>query len=267
MTSRKSQRRVQAPKARPGARPERRANRRVLIAVGAVVVLAALGIGLGVALAGGSSSLKNVPVTGSLTNKLTLPQAAQVHKLLAGVPQKGNVLGKANAPATLIEYIDLQCPFCDQFELTVFPDLVTQYVQDGTLKIEAVPLAFIGPDSQRGRLAAIAAAKQNKMFDFMEVLYANQGTENTGWLTNNEVTKAAASVPGLDVQKALAGAKLKSASDLAKSFDKSAIAARVSRTPTIYVGPTGKSLSQVTLKNASDKASVVAAINRVLNAG
>ena len=125
MTSRKSQRRVQAPKARPGAKPERRADRKVLLAVGAVVVLAALGIGLGVALAGGSSGLKNVPATGSLTNKLTLPQAASVHKLLAGVPQKGNVLGKANAPATLIEYIDLQCPFCDQFELTVFPDLVS----------------------------------------------------------------------------------------------------------------------------------------------
>ena len=267
MTSRKSQRRVQAPKARPGAKSERRANRKVLIAVGAVVILAALGIGLGVALAGGSSSLKNVPATGSLTNKLTLPQSAQVHKLLAGIPQRGNVLGKANAPATMIEYIDLQCPFCDQFELTVFPDLVTQYVKDGTLKIEAVPLAFIGPDSERGRLAAIAAAKQNKMFDFMEVLYANQGTENTGWLTNDEVTKAAASVPGMKVQKLLDGAKLESASTLAKSFDKSALAAQVRQTPTIFVGPTGKPVTQVKLTNASDKASVVAAINKVLNAG
>ena len=73
--------------------------------------------------------------------------------------------------------------------------------------------------------------------------------------------------PASTVQKLLEGAKLKSASDLAKSFDKSAIAAQVSRTPTIFVGPTGKSLSQVTLKNASDKAAVVAAINRVLNAG
>jgi protein-disulfide isomerase len=267
MTSRKGQRRVQAPKTRQPQRRERRADRRVLIAIGAVVVLVALGIGLGVALAGGSSGLKNVPAKGSLTNKLTLPQAAQVHKLLAGVPQRGNVLGKASAPVTMIEYIDLQCPFCDQFELTAFPDLVSQYVKDGTLKIEAVPLAFIGPDSERGRLAAIAAAKQNKMFNFMEVLYANQGTENTGWLTNDEVTKAAASVPGLDVQKLLAGAKLASAAKLAKSFDKSALAAQVRQTPTIYVGPTGKSLTQVKLTNASDKASVVAAINRVLNAG
>jgi protein-disulfide isomerase len=267
MTSRTSQRRVQAPKTRPGARPERRANRKVLLAVGAFVVLAALGIGLGVALAGGDSKLSNVPATGSLTNKLTLPQASDVHKLLAGIPQHGNVLGKASAPATMIEYVDLQCPFCDAFELAVFPDVVTQYVKDGTLKIEAVPLAFIGPDSQRGRLAAIAAAKQNKLFDFMEVLYANQGAENTGWLSSNEVTRAAASVPGLHVQKLLDTAKLSSSSKLAKSFDQSAIAAHVRQTPTIYVGPSGKALTQVTLKNATDKAAVIAAINRVLNAG
>jgi protein-disulfide isomerase len=265
MTSRKGQRRVQAPKARQPDKRERRANRKVLIAVAVVVVLAALGIGLGVALAGGDSGLKNVPARGSLSNKLTLPQASQVHTLLKGVPQRGNVLGSKSAPVTMIEYVDLQCPFCDQFELTVFPDLVSQYVKDGTLKIEAVPLAFIGPDSQRGRLAAIAAAKQNRLFDFMEVLYANQGTENTGWLTNDEVTKAAASVPGMDVQKLLEDSKLSTTSKLAKSFDQSAVVAHVRQTPTIYVGPTGKSLSQVTMKNASDKAAIVAAINRVLN--
>ncbi len=265
MTSRTSQRRVQAPKARQAARPERRANRKVLIAVAAIFVLAALGIGLGVALAGGDSGLKNVPARGSLSNKLTLPQASQVHTLLAGIPQRGNVLGSKSAPVTMIEYVDLQCPFCDQFELTVFPDLVSQYVKDGTLKIEAVPLAFIGPDSERGRLAAIAAAKQNRLFDFMEILYANQGRENTGWLTNDEVTKAAASVPGMDVQKLLEDSKLSSTSKLAKSFDQSALVAHVRQTPTIYVGPTGKASTQVTLKNATDKAAIVAAIDRVLN--
>jgi protein-disulfide isomerase len=267
MTSRKSQRRVQAPKTRHAARPERRADRRVLIAVGVVVILAALGIGLGVALAGGGSSLGTVPARGSLTNKLTLPQSSEVHKLLAGVPQHGNVLGNKSAPVTMIEYVDLQCPFCDQFELTVFPDVVAQYVRDGSLKIEAVPLAFIGPDSERGRLAAIAAAKQNRLFDFMEVLYANQKPENTGWLSNDEVTRAAASIPGMDVQKLLEDSKLSSTSKLAKSFDQSAVVAHVRQTPTIYMGPTGKSLSQVTMKNASDKAAIVAAINRVLNSG
>ena len=136
-----------------------------------MIVVAGLGIGLGVALAGGSgSSLGTLPATGSLTGKLTLPNATTVHRLFKGIPQQGNALGKASAPVTMVEYVDLQCPYCDQFELGVLPDLVSRYVRPGLLKIEAIPIAFIGPDSQRGRLAAIAAAGQSHMFDFMEIL-------------------------------------------------------------------------------------------------
>ena len=69
----------------------------------------------------------------------------------------------------------------------------------GKVKIEARPIAFIGPDSERGRAAALAAAAQNRMFNFMEILYFNQGPENTGWLDDAMVKAAAASIPGLDV--------------------------------------------------------------------
>ena len=65
----------------------------------------------------------------------------------------------------------------------------------------ARPIAFIGPDSERGRAAALAAAAQNRMFNFMEMLYFNQGPENTGWLDEAMVEAAAASIPGLDVPR------------------------------------------------------------------
>lgn len=251
---------VQAPQPRQQLR-RRQASPRVLLAALIVIVVAGLGVGLGVALAGGSgSSLGKVPATGSLTGKLTLPNAAIVHRLFNGVPQRGNALGKASAPVTMVEYIDLQCPYCDQFELNVLPDLVSRYVKAGAVKIEAIPIAFIGPDSQRGRLAAIAAAKQNHMFDFMEVLYANQKTENTGWLSDSMVTRAAASIPGLDVPKLLADHKTADTATVAKSFDQSAKTAQVRETPTILVGKTGQSPKQVALRSPTDEASVIAAI-------
>ena len=109
------------------------------------------------------------------------------------------MLGSPSAPVTLVEYVDLQCPYCQQFETQSMPTVIERYVRTGKLKVEARILAFIGPDSQRGRAAAIAAAKQNRMFNFVQLLYDNQAGENSGWLSDDMVRSAAASVPGMDV--------------------------------------------------------------------
>ena len=121
--------------------------------------------------------------------------------MFKGIPQSGNTLGSPNAPVTMVEYIDLQCPYCREFETVVLPKLLTNYVRTGKLRIEQRLLAFIGPDSVRGRNAALAAGRQNKQFNFSELLYFNQGTENTGWLDQNMVNDAAASIPGLDAEQ------------------------------------------------------------------
>ena len=136
-----------------GAPRRRQASPKVLIAVAAAIVIAGVGIGVGVALSGGGSSSTsgNVPTYGSLANGL--PGAAEVYNLFKGIPQKGNVLGSPSAPVTMVEYIDLQCPFCQQFETQVMPDLVKNYVRPGKVKVEVRPLAFIGTDSIRGRNA------------------------------------------------------------------------------------------------------------------
>lgn len=238
----------------------------MLLAAAAAVVVIGVGVGVGVAVAGGSGpSLGKVPARGSLTNRYTLPNAAIVHRLFKGIPQHGNALGKSTAPVTMVEYIDLQCPFCDAFELDVLPGLLSRYVRPGALRIEALPVPVIGPDSQRGQLAAIAAARQNHMFDFMEILYANQKTENTGWLDDTMVERAAASIPGLDVTKLLSERKTSSTASVAKSFDSSATAIALRGTPTILVGKTGKSPAPVTLKSPTDEASLVAAIKAALH--
>ena len=88
------------------------------------------------------------------------------------------------------------------------PELIRRYVRTGKVKVEARPIAFIGPDSQRGRAAALAAAKQNRLFNFSQLLYFNQGTENTGWLNDAMIKAAAASIPGLDVPRLLSDRKL-----------------------------------------------------------
>src|SRR5437016_3959013 len=161
------------PVARKGAR--RRASPKVLV-IAALAGLAIVGAVVGIALAVGgnsSSSAGTIPTLGSLTN--ALPEAAVVQREFAGIPQNGFVLGSPKAPVTMVEYIDLQCPGCRSFETSVLPSIVPSLVRSGKLKIEARPIAIIGPDSLPARNAAIAAASQNRAFNFMQIMYANQG--------------------------------------------------------------------------------------------
>jgi len=116
-------------------------------------------------------------------------------------------------------------------------------------------------DSQRGRAAALAAGSQNKLFNFMQLLYDNQGAENTGWLSDDLMKSAAASVPGLDVNRLLAERNSGKVDDRARAMDAQAGADGVHSTPTILVGKTGTAPKVVTLASPTDSAPVAAAID------
>lgn len=248
------------PPVRSKTRGARRASPRVLMIGGGIAAAAIVAIVLAVTLGGGSRSgvPSNLPAVGSLTN--ALPGAADVAKQFDGIPQRGTTLGKPSAPVTLTEYVDLQCPYCQEFETQVLPSLVQTYVRTGKVKIVLQPWAFIGPDSNRGQAAVLAAAQQDKAFDYAAVLYVNQGEENTGWLDDAMVAQAAASVPGLHVQQLLSDRKSAAVATAVSRVDSDAAEAGVSGTPTIFVGK-----SQVNMASPTDKAAVVAAIQNALS--
>lgn len=123
-----------------------------------------------------------------------LSGAADVEKLLEGVPQKGNVLGRDSAPVTVREYVDYKCPVCAAASQGVVPTIIDKYVRPGKVKLELRPIAFIGTDSETGALAGLAVAKQNKMWQFTELMMRNQGQEHEPWITEELVTSAATQV-------------------------------------------------------------------------
>src|SRR4051812_25682761 len=112
MTSGKQARRQRQAESRPPVRSTgggRQASPKVLVGAAAAIVLSAAAIALAFAFSGGSS-------TPPVTSVGTLPDAGANTQLFKGIPQQGNVLGKASAPVTMVEYIDLQCSFCRAFE-------------------------------------------------------------------------------------------------------------------------------------------------------
>lgn len=115
----------------------------------------------------------------------------QVDHLLGGVPQRGTRLGWADAPVVVTVFVDLQCPYCRQASQSVLPQLINGPVRSGRARLELRTLSFIGEDSVRGARAAHAAATSDRMWNFTEQWYADQGQEGTGYATDAYLTTIA----------------------------------------------------------------------------
>lgn len=223
-----------------------RIDRRLLVA-GAVAAVVAFAAAVGVVTSAGGGSETTGGSGGS-----TLPDAAASTSLFTGIPQRGLSLGRADAPVTLVEYVDMQCPYCREFEVEALPALVEKHVRPGTLRIELRGLAFIGPDSERGMRAVLAASRQDRLFQVKGLLFANQGHENTGWLTDELAEAAARSVPGTDVTRFADDMDSDAVSALLEEHAGEASNAGVNSTPTVFVGETGGELRRVELASPSD---------------
>jgi protein-disulfide isomerase len=151
----------------------RERRRRRLWLVGACAVVAAILVAVAI----GVSQSDSGPTKASLAK-----DARETNALLGGMPQQGIALGTRSAPVTLTEFADLQCPFCRRYTLNVFPTLVQRYVRTGKLRMEFRGLSFIGADSVIAARAAGAAARQNRLWQFLDVFYKNQRDENSGYV-------------------------------------------------------------------------------------
>ncbi len=176
--------------------------------------------------------------SGSDSGDLTA-DAAEVEKLLDGIPQKGLVLGDPAAPVTVTEVVDLQCPFCAEFSTKAAPEVIERYVRPGEIKINLQVLSFLGPDSRDAAEVAAAASLQNRMFQFVDLFYLNQGEENTGYVTEDFLTGIADATPGLDGPLAIEQSSSDEVAALLDTVEADAQALGANSTPTFFVSING----------------------------
>ena len=165
--------------------------------------------------------------------------AAEVNALIGGIPQKGLTLGKPSARVTMDEWGDLQCPNCAQVSGAVFPDLVREYVRTGKVQLRFNVMAFLGSDSDKAARFALAAAQQNRFWQVVDLFYANQGAENSGWVTDDLLRSIGGAIPGFDTQKALDAMDSQQVSDQLAAAAQSFEAHGFQGTPSFTAGPTG----------------------------
>ena len=82
------------------------------------------------------------------------------------------VKGPKNAKVTVIEFSDFQCPYCSRGR-QVMEDLLKEYPKDVRVVFKNLPLPFHG-DAKPAAIAALAAGRQNKFWEYHDVLFENQ---------------------------------------------------------------------------------------------
>jgi protein-disulfide isomerase len=241
------------------------ARRTRLTQLGVVVAVVVVAIVVVLIASGGGSSKAPPKAQSSTAQKV----ATEVNKEIAGIAQSANTLGAANAPVTLRYFGDLQCPICRDFTLGALPKLIEKWVRPGKLRIEyrSLETATREPETfKTQQVAALAAGKQQKMWNFIELFYHEQGEESSGYVTEGYLQGLAKQVSGLNLSK---WASDRSNAAFANEIVADAQAANIAGfngTPSFQIGKTGGPATKFEYTSLTDPKSFDEAIEKQLKA-
>ncbi|NDP41521.1 MAG: thioredoxin domain-containing protein [Aromatoleum sp.] len=102
------------------------------------------------------------------------PAPAPDDKVNISFASGGFSMGRADAPLTIVEYADYQCPFCQQYHNTAFAQIKANYVDTGKLRYihRDFPLDF-HENARRAAAAARCAGEQGKFWELRHVMIVN----------------------------------------------------------------------------------------------
>jgi protein-disulfide isomerase len=163
------------------------------------------------------------------------PQPSQPGSTVASVGIAGNlIMGKKDAPVTMIEFSDYQCPFCKRFFETTLPTLKAEYIETGKVRyvFRDFPLDQIHPHARKAAEAAHCAGDQGKYWEMHDLLFQNQQAL--------QVESLKAHARGLRLNATAFDACLdraKYAAEVQKDLD-DGVAVGVRGTPSFFIGRT-----------------------------
>ena len=171
--------------------------------VGGVVAAAIVIVVVLVIVSSGGGS-KGKPI--NLGSRGAVQAANAVQTELRDIPQHGDTLGRADARVTMIEYGDLACPVCQGFALGGEQQLIANEVRQGKVKIEYRALETASGDKNGsgfvpGQMAALAAGEQGLGWNYIELFYHEQESEETHYVTTAFLQSIARQIKGLDYAK------------------------------------------------------------------
>jgi len=109
-------------------------------------------------------------------------------------PDPARMLGSADAPVTIVEFGDFQCPYCQAVQASL-KELMDKYRGKVRLRFRDFPLRQIHPQAQLSAEAAHCAGDQGKFWEYHDLLYSNQSRLDLASL------KERAATAGIDSQR------------------------------------------------------------------
>jgi Thioredoxin len=178
----------------------RTSRRKFVIRTGGVALAA-----LAVAVAGVLFSIGVSDVAGSSAQPSSVRVEKEVTALVSDIPQRGDTLGQPSAPITLQVFGDLESADVRTFVLWLLPDIIREWIRTNIVKIQyrsfmsasaPYPNVFVSQQA-----AALAAGVQNRLWNFIETFYHEQGQEHTRYVTEAYLEGIARQVSGLNISE------------------------------------------------------------------
>jgi len=188
------------------------------------------------------------------------PAPAPPEKVQMNIGNGWYAIGRADAPVTLVEFADYQCPFCKRFHIDAYAELKKNYIDTGKVRFVSrdLPLEF-HPFAMKAAEAVRCAGDQNKYWELRDALYTNAAPPS------EEVIKKAVESLSLDtkgLQACLDSDKYKA--DVQKDASEAA-KLLISGTPTFVLAKSAKDrLDGVRIVGAQPFSAFQAAIDGLL---
>ncbi len=167
------------------------------------------------------------------------PYAETMRKIdLSGRPRRGS----KDAKVVVVNYDDLQCPFCSSMHRTLFPELLKEYGDRVAFVYKDFPLLEIHPWATHAAVNAncLASLNGDAFWDFADYVHANQGEINSEKGRDNQfaaldrLTVIQGEKHNLDSAKLLSCVKAQN-EGVVKASEKEASNFGVSATPTMFI--------------------------------
>lgn len=235
------------------------------------ILIGSILISVSILMSGGAVQIKgfNNGATGTLPTASTLPTAAAPTEPTSATVSMDDdpVLGDKNAPVTIVEFSDYECPFCKRHFDTTYPQLKANYIDKGKVKLvfRDMPLSFHEPMATTEAIAANCAREQGgdaAYWKLHDTMFSKTTSNGTG-LTKDQLNQFATE-QGLNVDNFKSCVDSQKYKDEVVKDSTDGNSAGATGTPSFIIGKSGAQVSGKLIVGAQPYGAFQAEIDALL---